>query len=118
MAGEDLLEPVIVANRHEGRNVSGKDDSRESNSVSNETPYELSGDMLRISGAAAIAKKGNFASLSEAINNNSGNLHDSISPALGKGQMQLSSFFHRMCDLPANSVTRHSFNSFLEMTDS
>jgi hypothetical protein len=64
-----VCEPVIIADGRERGGIRGQSKRRQWGAILGEAAHELSGDMLGISGAAAVAKQQDFTAIAESRRN-------------------------------------------------
>src|SRR6266496_2625885 len=81
LSSEYPLKAVVICHRGKNGRISCQRDRRQAGSFNNKAHNEFSGEMLRISRAAAIAEEQKFAACSEAIANQNGGL-DNLATAV------------------------------------
>jgi hypothetical protein len=64
-----VREPIIIADRRERGGVRGQSKRRQWSAILGEASHELSGDVLGISGAAAVAEEQDLTTIPESRSN-------------------------------------------------
>jgi hypothetical protein len=76
LPGEDVLEPVVVADCGQNRCVGGQSDRRQGIAIELEPGHEFGSDVLRIGGAAAISGEQELMAGPQSLLNGGRNLPD------------------------------------------